>query len=94
MFDRANPSNPSGPLWDLGPSVLFWGISPWISSRALLACIKISYTRYVIHFFLLLGLYARFQGIKYAGAETRSTGTRRSLLWGRGAHPATAVRWG
>lgn len=50
MFDRANPSNPSGPLWDLGPSVLSWGFPPCkISSRALLACIKISYTRYVIH---------------------------------------------
>jgi len=34
--------------------------------------------------------HAQYQGTMFAGAETRSTGARRSLLRGRGAHPATA----
>ena len=34
--------------------------------------------------------HAQYQGTMFAGAETRSTGALRSLLRGRGAHPATA----
>jgi hypothetical protein len=86
------PSNPSGPFWDLGPSgpsVLFWGFLPRYYSRDT-CVIKFSYTyNRITTFFCYWGIMHSFKE-SCAGAETRSTGTRRSLLRGRGAHPATA----
>jgi len=85
------PSNPSGPLLGFGPpSVLFWGFLPRYYSRDT-CVIKFSYTYYRINtFFFVLMHHAQYQGTMFAGAETRSTGTCRSLLRGRGAYPATA----
>ena len=83
------PSNPSGPFWDLGPSVLF-GEFPSLDNIHVIRAYKVQLYNRITTFFFVLMHHAQYQGTMFAGAETRSTGARRSPLRGWGAHPATA----